>query len=333
MDGLGFGSGLVGAAPEPDLPPPPTSAHSPPPDAPVPQLADGPVWTGQVYATAIGWPHFDVDSGWSAAAMVEDAPPVSVFGTLSPRSTELVTTLRNDPFAPPQAHSAANVPPQIKPRAKLMDFASGAAPSLQPGTGSLSPTAIQWFAGGGDDLACDRETMPPALAALLLRDDSYQPGVRPTHFSPGGMTRHERVFKEKIVRDKETNEFDTRQRRGKTVDFWHNSGGNRASTWLPKDKPLVKRRYGAIERLALVDRATASRRSTAYNYHEYTLAGEEGDVRPILYHVIPPRKKSASAKKSAAKQAAAETATAAAAATQIKNAEAATATGAFPYNP
>ena len=57
-----------------------------------------------------------------------------------------------------------------------------------------------WLDGGAG--ANDREPMPVELALALLRDENFQPGPRPPHFTgehENSMERRGRIFKEMEV--------------------------------------------------------------------------------------------------------------------------------------
>jgi hypothetical protein len=229
----------------------PLSTHAPPVPVPVPGLALQPMEPAHGPRRGMAGGAWPVDYARAAISMDLERQ-------------HLAGLMRYDPFAEPTTEELGT----------------------PPGQHCFHP----WLGAQVADPFIDRTPMPPELAAALLRDTSYQPGSRPVHFRSPSMSRASRVFKEIIIRDPATNQFDTRQRRGKSVDFWHNSGGNRASTWLPKDNPVVKRRYGAIERLVPPEQGGKTRRTTVLNYHEYSLVDDEGDTRSILYHVIPSRK-------------------------------------------
>jgi hypothetical protein len=214
----------------------PLSTHAPPVPVPVPGLALQPMEPAHGPRRGMAGDAWPVDYARAAISMDLERQ-------------HLAGLMRYDPFAEPTTEELGT----------------------PPGQHCFHP----WLGAQVADPFIDRTPMPPELAAALLRDTSYQPGSRPVHFRSPSMSRASRVFKEIIIRDPATNQFDTRQRRGKSVDFWHNSGGNRASTWLPKDNPVVKRRYGAIERLVPPEQGGKTRRTTVLNYHEYSLVDDE----------------------------------------------------------
>eukprot|EP01052_Picozoa_sp_SAG31_P006415 SAG31_NODE_295_length_18239_cov_15.063065_5_plen_908_part_00 len=131
-----------------------------------------------------------------------------------------------------------------------------------------------------------REAMPPQFAADLILDASFQPGVRPCRVLEMGDSA--RVFKESremlvSVRAQRKMQGDKQQ----LNDRWHSSGGVSQSRDLPKEAPVVRRRYGTIQR---DNRAI-------FSYHEYSLLrsseaeGSSGqtvveDRTVVIFHVL-----------------------------------------------
>eukprot|EP01052_Picozoa_sp_SAG31_P029416 SAG31_NODE_2922_length_4906_cov_8.279800_4_plen_406_part_00 len=83
------------------------------------------------------------------------------------------------------------------------------------------------------------------------------------------------------------------------VDRWHNSGGSKNSRDLPtgEPRPLVKRRYGAVEK---------PDGERGFSYHEYVLLRVDEssqqvneDRTHVLYHVMPKRESAGQAKSTA----------------------------------
>ena len=150
-----------------------------------------------------------------------------------------------------------------------------------------------WFSQATDNRH-DREDIPQDLVRLLLLDESFQPGERPTSVinahdaatmeavTSACLTRSQRVFKE----------CGRRTHRKKALDKWHNAGGNRSKRPLPSaDSPLLWRWYGAIEQLVVDGNGTITRMTT-WNYHAYRLAehvdctGVPPNRVPVLYHIF-----------------------------------------------
>ena len=122
------------------------------------------------------------------------------------------------------------------------------------------------------------QQLPPELASALLNDDSFEPGNRPTIFSPANK---QFLFKERTGGARMPG--DTKDSGG---DRWHNSGGVKGSRDMPLDVPLVRRRYGSIIKHCKVK---------DFRYHEYSRVRiiEIGNTRTfeedrsvILFHVM-----------------------------------------------
>jgi hypothetical protein len=126
------------------------------------------------------------------------------------------------------------------PRAKRQRTAGGSVPSEQ------LRLALEWLEGTRSSSNALRQSLPPAYAVTLIRDDSFNPGPRPLHFDPLQLQKaHSHwVFKEWTGQhNRRTGASDSAAQQ---VDRWHNSGGSKNSRDLPTnvDRPLVKRRYG-----------------------------------------------------------------------------------------
>ncbi len=162
------------------------------------------------------------------------------------------------------------------------------------GGGGLTPPPApdhshthEWFA----ELvgACDRQEMPTAVAEQLLRDTEFRPRKRPASVIGAAgacsfadvqsvcLSRSQRVFKEMAPQG----------RRTKAVDRWHNAGGRRSRKVIPNaESPVLWRRYGAV--YMPIEVAGGGIQSMAiYTYHEYTLAGDETQLKhPVLFHIF-----------------------------------------------
>jgi hypothetical protein len=149
---------------------------------------------------------------------------------------------------------------------------------------SVSAEAQQWLAAAH---AADnyRQSMPPAFAKQLLRDSTFQPGPRPRTFDAATTTGW--VFKETIdtaqtVRQSRCNSDESVM----PADRWHSSGGKKASRDLPTQVPLVRRRYGAIERTKVAMYAFNAYTSLVNKTDE----NDEEDRQVVLFHVLQRRK-------------------------------------------
>eukprot|EP01043_Picozoa_sp_COSAG02_P052546 COSAG02_NODE_5679_length_4134_cov_1.968773_2_plen_793_part_00 len=145
----------------------------------------------------------------------------------------------------------------------------------------------EWFA----ELvgACDRQEMPIAVAEQLLRDTEFRPRKRPASVIGAAgpcsfadvqsacLSRSQRVFKEMAPQP----------RRTKAVDKWHNAGGSRSRKVIPNaESPVLWRRYGAVY-MPIEVAGGGIQRMAMYTYHEYTLAGDETQLRhPVLFHIF-----------------------------------------------
>lgn len=112
--------------------------------------------------------------------------------------------------------------------------------------------AFAWVEANNSGGYAKRESMPPLIAQLLLREPSFQPGPRPPVFDPKG---GQWVFKEVLDG---LGDPAAERRRGNArrtmardafapkADRWHVSGGLKNSRDLPLDRPVVCRRYGTL---------------------------------------------------------------------------------------
>eukprot|EP01050_Picozoa_sp_SAG11_P010920 SAG11_NODE_1122_length_5788_cov_7.564423_3_plen_1085_part_00 len=94
-----------------------------------------------------------------------------------------------------------------------------------------------------------RKSMPPNLALQLLHDPLFLPGARPRKFTPASGIW---VFKE----------FPHERRNalwGERFDRWHSCGASNGRD-VPRKTPVVRRRYGQIERAKV----------PVYSYHMYS---------------------------------------------------------------
>ena len=169
------------------------------------------------------------------------------------------------PFASARAVAAAapKLPPAQAPKSEL--------------TAAVDSQADPWFSSGEND---DREIMPWQLVEQLLRDDSFSPGRRPSQLivpgDAGALPRSKRVFKE--IRDG--------SRRKRSVDVWHNAGGNRSRRCIPHTNPVMYRRYGMVE-TTLSSKDGTTERVALFNYHEYKLIEPpEGHVATIFHAFV-----------------------------------------------
>eukprot|EP01050_Picozoa_sp_SAG11_P022553 SAG11_NODE_4290_length_1967_cov_1.419165_2_plen_160_part_00 len=108
-----------------------------------------------------------------------------------------------------------------------------------------------------------RQSMPAEFAFILLRSGQYNPGPRPLSFDAA----HDNwFFKEPSGAPSRRTGCSVDSKAGSMVevDRWHNSGGSKNSRDLPTGKlhPLVKRRYGAVEKAG---------GGQGFSYHEYVL--------------------------------------------------------------
>jgi|EP01043_Picozoa_sp_COSAG02_P091373 hypothetical protein len=140
---------------------------------------------------------------------------------------------------PSRQHSRGDTPVGGDPPAKRHRFESfGQSEQLR--------LALEWLQGTGSSANALRQSLPPAYAIVLIRDESFNPGPRPLHFDPAKLQKLQQpwVFKEwSGQHNRRTGASDSAAQH---VDRWHNSGGSKNSRDLPTnvDRPLVKRRYG-----------------------------------------------------------------------------------------
>ncbi len=140
---------------------------------------------------------------------------------------------------PSRQRSRENAPIDGHPLAKRQR-------SISSGQSEQLGLALEWLQGTGSSPNALRQSLPPAYALVLIRDESFNPGPRPLHFDPAKLQklRQPWVFKEwSGQHNRRTGANDSAAQH---VDRWHNSGGSKNSRDLPTnvDRPLVKRRYG-----------------------------------------------------------------------------------------
>ena len=168
-----------------------------------------------------------------------------------------------------------------------------------PPTSPKESLVDPWFRKCTEDRH-DREEMPCALVVQLLRDESFQPGGRPSSvLSATGPMTMEQIISTCLPREGRVfKEYCPVPRRANAVDFWHNAGGNRSKKAIPSpDNPILWRWYGAIEQQIAGD--AGPMRVATYNYHAYKLVehvdakpqvNEDGQARiPVLYHIFTSR--------------------------------------------
>lgn len=159
-----------------------------------------------------------------------------------------------------------------------------------------SPTVPMGGGGGGCNAAdCEpppllQKPLPAEVAARMLHDDSYAPGVRPVIFNAAG---GQWLFKEKSRgRAAPHARCTAHDRSNDRADRWHNSGGVRGARDMPKNAtPLVRRRYGSV----------AQNGEILWRFHEYSaltvvpdLDAPNGqrideDRSTVVFHVMPKR--------------------------------------------
>jgi hypothetical protein len=131
---------------------------------------------------------------------------------------------------------------------------------------SISSEAQHWIANAFYS-GNHRESMPPAFAAQLLRDPSFQPGPRPRQFDGAASCW---VFKETVdtVEEVKRNRLNSKSDKHGPADRWHSSGGKKSSRYLPAAVPVIRRQYGAVEQS----------KTARFTYHEYSLLETNGDA-------------------------------------------------------
>jgi len=133
-----------------------------------------------------------------------------------------------------------------------------------------------------------QKPLPAEVAARMLRDDSYDPGMRPVIFNAAD---GQWLFKERC-RGRVPALRAVNERSNERADRWHNSGGVRGARDMPKNgTPLVRRRYGSV----------AQNGEILWRFHEYSAltvvedpAAPDGrrieeDRSTVVFHVMPKR--------------------------------------------
>lgn len=203
------------------------------------------------------------DSSSSVGGSASDSDEGFLWEELGPSSL-----VGRDRSSPP----IAPLPSAPPPSADSQELAMLDTKYSSTGVRSAAMEAHQWIA---DTRAAGkfRESMPPHVARQLILDTSFQPGVRPRAFSRENGSW---IFKESTVMAETIRTFrhntDHAEENTPPPDRWHSSGGRKSSRDLPAPNPLIRRRYGSIERAKV----------PIYAYHEYSIISPKSDEYSII---------------------------------------------------